>query len=218
MLIILDRISTRNSWSLRKRKKYSKTMVDLGEQLYHTVFKIYQWDQWVLGIHKSRICDIFETKSWVTKTRADIWNYSLMFDTMISSLLRPANFNATACMHFLMLRNLNWNFYFFIKLRIHCFNNYGKNANINCPDLEVRYYIECLEETNFNAIKHVRNRRSPIICKENTQKRFLNFLFCRQTKRFHLIGEHCKNRGLRLSTNSVRKQFSATIWNNRIDS
>ena len=48
-------------------------------------------------------------------------------------------------------------------LRVHCFNNYGKNRDKNCPDLEIRYLIECDGEID----KEKRHRRSPIVCQED---------------------------------------------------
>ena len=47
--------------------------------------------------------------------------------------------------------------------RIHCFNFYGKNKEKKCPDLEVRYYIECREKFHES-----RGRRSPIVCQAET--------------------------------------------------
>ena len=46
---------------------------------------------------------------------------------------------------------------------VHCFNNYGKNIDKKCPDLEVRYYIECNEKINKS-----RKKRSPIVCRTET--------------------------------------------------
>ena len=45
-------------------------------------------------------------------------------------------------------------------LSVHCFNYYGKNKDKKCPDLEVRYYIEC-----NGKINNSRKRRSPIVCR-----------------------------------------------------
>ena len=42
---------------------------------------------------------------------------------------------------------------------MHCFNDYGKNKGRDCPNLEVQYYIECLEK-----VPSSRKRRSPIVC------------------------------------------------------
>ena len=86
-------------------------------------------------------------------------------------------FRAMTLMQCLM--NYNCKTYWNILLRIHCFNNYGKNEKTNCPDLEVRYYIECSEETDLSVIKYRRNRRSPIVCRENNQKGFLTVIFVR---------------------------------------
>ena len=47
--------------------------------------------------------------------------------------------------------------------RVHCFNNYGKNKGKKCPDLEVRYYIECRDQLNES-----RRKRSPIVCQAET--------------------------------------------------
>ena len=44
--------------------------------------------------------------------------------------------------------------------RVHCFNNYGKNKDKKCPDLEIRYLIECDNKIE----KTKRSRRSPIVC------------------------------------------------------
>ena len=51
-----------------------------------------------------------------------------------------------------------------ILLRVHCWNNYGKNKGKECPDLELRYYIECSDREGFDITKHIRTRRSPIVC------------------------------------------------------
>ena len=42
---------------------------------------------------------------------------------------------------------------------MHCFNDYGKNKGKDCPNLEVRYYIECREK-----VPNSRLRRSSIVC------------------------------------------------------
>lgn len=55
-------------------------------------------------------------------------------------------------------------FCFIIILRVHCWNNYGKNKGKECPDLELRYYIECSDREGFDINKHIRKRRSPIVC------------------------------------------------------
>ena len=51
-------------------------------------------------------------------------------------------------------------------LRVHCWNDNGKNKGKNCPDLEISYYIECTEQIDFEAIKN-RRKRSPIVCVQN---------------------------------------------------
>ena len=64
-------------------------------------------------------------------------------------------------------KTINWsmkyNFYFC--LRVHCFNYYGKNKDKKCPDLELRYYIECHKKLNDS-----RRRRSPIVCQAEVPK------------------------------------------------
>ena len=47
---------------------------------------------------------------------------------------------------------------------MHCFNDYGKNKGRDCPDLEVRYFIECSDMIDFDEIDHRRRKRSPIVC------------------------------------------------------
>ena len=58
---------------------------------------------------------------------------------------------------------MKYNFYFC--LRVHCFNYYGKNKDKKCPDLELRYYIECHKKLN-----DLRRRRSPIVCQAEAPK------------------------------------------------
>ena len=39
-----------------------------------------------------------------------------------------------------------------------------KNIGKNCPDLELRYYIECSDKESSNFNDHGRKKRSPFVC------------------------------------------------------
>ena len=57
--------------------------------------------------------------------------------------------------------------------RVHCFNNYEKNKDKNCPDLELTYYIECSEKIeNLDLRENDIGRRGdpPIICQQEPQQ------------------------------------------------
>ena len=54
--------------------------------------------------------------------------------------------------------------------RIHCWNDFGKNVGSSCPDLELRYFIECLDQEGFDINHHVRNERSPFVCQAEEEK------------------------------------------------
>ena len=53
--------------------------------------------------------------------------------------------------------------------RVHCWNKYGKNKNENCPDLEIRYYVECTVPTDFGSTRYRRNAEIPFTCREKIQ-------------------------------------------------
>ena len=58
--------------------------------------------------------------------------------------------------------------------RVHCFNYYDKNKDKECPDLEVRYLIECTERIeNLDLRDNAIGRRGdlqdpPIVCQQES--------------------------------------------------
>ena len=66
-----------------------------------------------------------------------------------------------------MEKTIYYDFNLNLCLRVHCWNDYGKNKGKNCPDLEISYYIECTEQIDFQSIKN-RKKRSPIVCENES--------------------------------------------------
>ena len=56
-----------------------------------------------------------------------------------------------------------------VSFRVHCWNKHGKNKNENCPDLEIRFYVECTLPTDFGSIRNRRNAEVPFTCREKIQ-------------------------------------------------
>jgi len=48
--------------------------------------------------------------------------------------------------------------FFTVNFRVHCWNYYGKNKEKECPDLEIRYFIDC--STTVKEENHQRKKRS----------------------------------------------------------